>query len=191
MFPAFKEWHLIIEALCAGDQSIILRKGGISENPGGFDPVAARRFWLFPTHFHAQREKTKPSAAHRFPPAFDSSADASFVTLRAFAEVTRHAFLDHWPAIAALDAYHAWTEAAVREKFDWNQPPGLHFFIVRVHLLDTPLRLPLNPSMGGCTSWIQIPPDFTTLTAKPVLSDARFTALESTLSRHANRQPPA
>ena len=65
LFPAFKEWLVIVDALAAGEQSLLLRKGGIAEGRGGFDPELAERFWLFPTQFHAQREKTKPGLAPR------------------------------------------------------------------------------------------------------------------------------
>ena len=39
MFPAFKEWHVVVEALAAGEQILLLRKGGIAEGRGGFDPA--------------------------------------------------------------------------------------------------------------------------------------------------------
>ena len=83
-FPAFKEWHVIIEALGAGEQILILRKGGIAEGRLGFE-VEAPRFWLFPTRFHAQLEKTKPAAARWFEPPAADAAPPSTVTLRYFA----------------------------------------------------------------------------------------------------------
>jgi hypothetical protein len=175
MFSAFKEWHPIVEALGSGEQLLILRKGGISENRGGFDAAHAGRFWLFPTQFHAQSEKTKPAAAHRFfpaSPAAKSDAAEGTVTLRYFADITHHAFLADWPAVAALDPHHFWTEAAVREKYDWAQPPGLHAFIVRVHRLAAPLVFPLTPDMGGCKSWIDLPYSPADYASEPVLDDA-------------------
>ena len=57
--PAFKEWEAIVEALGHGAQIIILRKGGIAEGRAGFKPKHPK-FWLFPTGFHQQWEKTKP-----------------------------------------------------------------------------------------------------------------------------------
>lgn len=169
MSPAFKEWQVIVEALGAGEQILILRKGGIAEGRGGFH-VSSGRFWLFPTHFHAQREKTKPAAEKRFSPA----GDPATVTLRYFAEVAHAAFLDRWETVARLDAFHFWTEAAVREKFDWSQPPGLHALVVRVHRLHDPVVLPLAPEMSGCKSWIDLPFDFDAHASAPVLDDAAF-----------------
>ncbi len=186
MFPAFKEWHVIVEALVAGEQLLILRKGGISEGRGGFDAARAGRFWLFPTRFHAQAEKTKPAAA-RFIEPEDSIADAtaiddstgattSTVTLRAFADVTHHTFLTDWAAVARLDPFHLWTEDTIRERFDWSKPRGMHAFAVRVHRLHTPITLPLTPEMGGCKSWIELPLAFDAHPSSPVLDEAEFAA---------------
>jgi hypothetical protein len=65
MSPAFKEWRVIVEALGAGEQILILRKGGIAEDGGGFE-LKAGKFWLFPTQFHEQLAKTKPAAQKFF-----------------------------------------------------------------------------------------------------------------------------
>ena len=48
---AFKEWAGVCDALSSGRQSLILRKGGVSEGPGGFRPEHPA-FWLYPTHVH-------------------------------------------------------------------------------------------------------------------------------------------
>ncbi|CAM2777066.1 DUF1802 family protein [Rariglobus hedericola] len=172
MFPAFKEWHAIVEALGHGEQILVLRKGGISEGRGGFDAARAGRFWLFPTQFHAQADKTKPHAARFFGPATSSDT----VVLSYFADIVHHTFLTDWPDVAALDSHHLWNEAAVREKFDWSQPPGVHAFVVRVHRLATPLILSLTADMGGCKSWIEVPADFSAQGSAPVLDDESFQA---------------
>ncbi|MFM8364659.1 MAG: DUF1802 family protein, partial [Verrucomicrobiota bacterium] len=54
---AFKEWAIVCEALGEGKQSLLVRKGGIAEGRDGF-AFRHREFFLFPTAFHAQREKT-------------------------------------------------------------------------------------------------------------------------------------
>ena len=42
---AFKEWAGVCAALESGRQSVILRKGGIADGPGGFVPDH-EAFWL-------------------------------------------------------------------------------------------------------------------------------------------------
>ena len=51
---AFKEWAVICAALASGKQSLILRKGGIAEEGGGFKPEHSE-FLLYPTYFHEHR----------------------------------------------------------------------------------------------------------------------------------------
>jgi hypothetical protein len=168
--PAFKEWHVIVEALGAGEQILILRKGGIAEDGGGF-AVKAQNFWLFPTHFHEQLAKTKPAAQKFFT---HSQPKNGPINLRYFAEVVQQAFLSDWAAVARLAASHLWTEETIRERFNWAQPPGLHAFAVRVHRLVQPARLEATPEMSGCKSWVEVPVDFAAHASEPVFDDAAF-----------------
>src|SRR5882762_532527 len=54
----FKEWTLVCDALGRGEQSIILRKGGIAEGRAGFR-FQHPEFLLFPTLFHEQAAKLR------------------------------------------------------------------------------------------------------------------------------------
>jgi hypothetical protein len=182
-FPAFKEWAAVVAALRAGAQTIILRKGGISEGRGGFDPGRADRFWLFPTAFHAQREKLRPEAARFFPAAETASGTiaatpplpATPPALDTYADLVAHRFISDWAEVAALAPLHLWTEATVRERFDWARPAGLHVLLVRVHRLAAPVALPAGLDLGGCKSWIDLPlGDPAAHASTPALDDDAF-----------------
>jgi hypothetical protein len=170
MSAAFKEWHVIVEALGAGEQILILRKGGIAEDGGGF-AVKAEKFWLFPTHFHEQLARTKPAAKKFFA---HSQPKPGQINLRYLAEVVRPAFLSDWEAVARLDGFHLWSEETIRERFNWANPPGLHAWAVRMHRLKQPVLLEITPEMGGCKSWVDVPLDFAALASEPVLDDEKF-----------------
>lgn len=173
MFPAFKEWSAVVNALAAGAQTLILRKGGIAEPRGGF--VATHdRFWLLPTHFHAQAEKLT-AAAHPFLPASTVGPSES-IELTAYAELIEHRWLDHWDRVAALAPWHCWQESTVRERFDWSRPKGIHLMLVRVHRLVDPMTFSLTATQAGCKSWVDLPVDFHAQPAVPALADADFTA---------------
>ena len=59
---AFKEWSEICQVLADGHQTLIVRKGGIREGPGGFSPDHPA-FWLYPTYVHqAQARTARPRA---------------------------------------------------------------------------------------------------------------------------------
>jgi hypothetical protein len=170
--PAFKEWQAIVGALTAGEQLLILRKGGIAEGRGGF-AMRAQRFWLFPTAFHAQREKLKP-AAHRFFAEGSPDTAPATVRLTAYAEVTDAMFVADWDTVQRLDPFHWWTEDTVRERFTWSRPPGLHVIVARVYRLAKPVDLKLTPGMAGCKSWIEVPVPIDRAGGQPVLDEATF-----------------
>ena len=51
MMNALKEWATVVNALENGDQTVLLRKGGILEDSSGF-VVESEKFFLFPTFEH-------------------------------------------------------------------------------------------------------------------------------------------
>ncbi len=56
-----KEWSLVCDALGRGEQSVILRKGGIAEGRDGFS-FRYNEFFLFPTFFHERIGKVRNRA---------------------------------------------------------------------------------------------------------------------------------
>src|ERR1043166_5425358 len=98
---AFKEWAIVADALATGRQIIILRKGGISEGPGGFK-IEHPEFLLFPTLFHQQRESVIPQAQQRYDqiqPAFPAPGT---LRLECFCRVAEWRRLDDLAAAKRL-----------------------------------------------------------------------------------------
>ena len=83
---AFKEWAAICEALSAGRQIIILRKGGIHEGREGFR-VQHREFWLYPTNFHEAANDLTLEAGEFITRAAASRRAAGIAPIRHFAVV--------------------------------------------------------------------------------------------------------
>src|SRR5262245_56802812 len=83
---AFKEWAAVCQALALGRQAIILRKGGIAEAGGRFEPEH-NRFWLFPTYVHQQQGGLKEDAADLVRPAEAERPPGGTLRLSQFAEV--------------------------------------------------------------------------------------------------------
>ena len=161
--PAFKEWEAIVEALGQGAQIVILRKGGIAEGKSGFQ-AKHPKFWLFPTGYHQQWEKTKPELRRYLTPSAASPEKGKEIALHYFAEVTDAIYLSSWEQVARLDDVHFWTEEILRERFDYKERPGmeagLHLLIVRVSRINLPHKLALSPEYEGCKSWIEVPVDW-------------------------------
>jgi CDP-diacylglycerol--glycerol-3-phosphate 3-phosphatidyltransferase len=161
--PAFKEWEAIVEALGQGAQIVILRKGGIAEGRTGFQ-AKHPKFWLFPTGYHQQWEKTKPDLRRYLTPSTASSEKGKEIALHYFAEVTDAIYLSSWEQVARLDDAHFWSEEILRERFDYKERPGmeagLHLLIVRVSRINLPHKLAPSPEYEGCKSWIDVPVDW-------------------------------
>ena len=62
---AFKEWAGVCDALIEGRQTVIIRKGGISETagPGEFD-LEHPEFWLYPTWVHQAEQGLRTGGEH-------------------------------------------------------------------------------------------------------------------------------
>jgi hypothetical protein len=157
----FKEWALVCEALGTGRQSIILRKGGIAEGRDGF-AFQYREFFLFPTFFHEQLERV------RFPGAPLPEPLPNEIEIRYFVKVEETRVLTDWEEVRALEPRHILKERVVRERFDYDEAPGVHVAFVRVFRLDPVWRFPDAKAYGGCRSWVELPEPPAGLQRQPI-----------------------
>lgn len=151
---AFKEWALVCEALGAGDQSLLLRKGGIAEGKKGFG-FEHQEFFLFPTWFHGQLEKIRRS----YDPVVIAD-NPETVTLEYLVHVDWTGFVSDRQKIARLEKLHVLHESVIDERFSYNATrasEGLHIAFVRVYRMSPIIQLPMERSFGGCRSWVQLP----------------------------------
>lgn len=163
---AFKEWALVCEALGSGEQSLLLRKGGIAEGKKGFG-FEHGEFFLFPTWFHGQLEKT------RLKEAAIPNETPETLTLEYTAVIEWSGFISDREKVSKLEELHILDSSVIDERFCYNSKDGsqgLHVAFVRVYRLDAPIQLPMEKRFGGCRSWIQLP-EIEVGTLVSVLSD--------------------
>lgn len=153
---AFKEWQLISDALASGEQSVILRKGGISEGKAGFQWIH-ERFFLFPSLFHEQSKqvKTDESGGERAIP--EACTPEGEVAFSVYIETIAAGRLTNWDDVLRLEPFHIWNEEIIRERFEWGDEPGLSFAVVKAFPLRTPWILKDRKTFGGCRSWFGLP----------------------------------
>jgi len=144
----FKEWSLVCDALGRGEQSVILRKGGIAEGREGFS-FRYREFFLFPTFFHEQVAKVRIASAN-LPGAGDS------IAIRWYAKVERTLRIGSLRMAEALAPLHILTPEVVRERFGYKNE-GLNIAFVRVFELSPAWILQSEKRFGGCRSWVHLP----------------------------------
>jgi hypothetical protein len=171
----FKEWQVVCDALGAGRQSILLRKGGIHEGRQGFS-FAHHSFFLFPTRFHAGVDLIREGAVIGRP----EWQPGDLIRITHHAEAAWAVTLTDWEKVAALEPFHIYTEPTVRDRFDWEgkgmASSSIHVALVRVRELAAPWEFPYEAKYGGCRSWVNLPepPEGWRGAARPVVQDATF-----------------
>ena len=159
----FKEWALVCEALGRGEQTILLRKGGIAEGRAGF-AFRHEEFFLLPTFFHEQVGKTRSR---------DSVPErrAGEIEIRFFARVEISTVLTTWETALAIEPFHILQREVVRERFEYAEPKGVHVAFVRVFRLEPNWILADEPRYGGCRSWVKLPAHPRATSFRPVIPD--------------------
>src|SRR6266576_934433 len=154
----FKEWAVVCEALGRGRQSIILRKGGIAEGHDGFS-FKHREFLLFPTWFHEQAEKVRSEPDWRFIgilPMEEGVGGAS-VEIKYAAHIDMCRTITSLRTAEALAPLHILQPEVVRDRFQYDEAPGLQVALVRVLRIQPAWSFPNERKYGGCRSWIKLP----------------------------------
>jgi hypothetical protein len=146
----FKEWALVCEALGDGRQTIIIRKGGIAEGRAGF-AFRHREFFLFPTFFHEQLSRIRLTD-RVLPEPRPNEIEIWF-----FARVEATRVMTDWEEVRALEPLHILQESVVRERFEFDEAPGVHVAFLRVFRLEPIWCFPDAKAYGGCRSWVPLP----------------------------------
>lgn len=179
----FKEWQVVCDAIASGRQTIILRKGGIHEGRAGFS-FAHESFFLFPTRFHAQGDQVRVGHVEPLP----EWQPGDMVRITHHVQALRAVTLTKWEDVLALEPHHIYSEATVRDRFDWEgkgmASGSIHAALIQVRSLASPWEFPYEKGFGGCRSWITLPdPPAACLDgAVPVVAPGQLDALRPLLS---------
>ncbi len=174
---ALKEWSVTIEALARGQQSILLRKGGIREDGKHFK-VEHDGFFLYPTQYHQGPELLKPDCRALLD-GLDDDPEPVMVTLGVFAEVTDVIEVSDEPAISALNQFHIFSDEYAAKRAHWKPRHPLNVLVVRCHRLQMPQALPVMEKYVGCKSWVELVEPYPVGTAHAVLRDKQFESVRA------------
>jgi hypothetical protein len=168
-----KEWAVTIDVIASGEQTILLRKGGIREDGKHFK-VEHDQFFLYPGHFHEGETLLKPERRSLLDSAEDEDFE-SMVTLSAFAEVQEVIEIFTEDQLQALHPFHIWSEQFATKRFNWKPLHPLNLIIIRAHILQQPQALMVMPEYIGCRSWVEFIEDYPVGVTNPAIPDRRFT----------------
>ena len=168
---ALKEWAAACEALRAGRQTILIRKGGIREENGVFR-VRDSEFFLMPTYEHQdvdllQDEYRGLAAPTAQPPPKSVSID-TYCVVDSVIEVKRE------ERLPAIRGEHIWNERYVRMRLEFNPYDPLFVILLRAYRIPAPALIPMDPEYEGCRSWVTLRSGISTHGAAPALTDAEF-----------------
>lgn len=170
---AFKEWQVVVDALARGEQTLILRKGGIAERFA----LEETEFWMFPTYTHQKPSDVRPEFRERI-------RRTGPLSIQHYAQVVFSKRIESAEVLLQLAPFHIWTEPVVLERFHRWKDDGVTGFVVRVFSLPAPVVLENLPEYAGCKSWVTLRTRLATSGLNPVLPDDRFTAVENRIRAH-------
>ena len=154
MMKALKEWATVVKALENGNQTVLLRKGGILETASGFR-VEATRFALFPTYEHQENSSLKSQYYGYLADARESQPRAGYNRITSIAEVVAEADIQSIEKVERLSSFHIWSDSYVVERMNWMPAKPMKAMFLRV-LKTQPVEIPILPDYHGCKSWIEL-----------------------------------
>jgi hypothetical protein len=178
---AFKEWAGVCDALFQGRQSVIIRKGGVSEGAGAGNFVPEySEFWLYPTWVHQAEQgmsgiAAQPLSAHPTVPEAVGS-----VPIRGLVRVDQIGRVESEKALPALEEFHCLTCETIFKRFHYRKP-GLWVLGARVWLRESVLPVAATPEHAGCKTWVILDQAIPTTGLSPVLDETQWTARRSRL----------
>ncbi|MGI0047023.1 MAG: DUF1802 family protein [Nitrosotalea sp.] len=170
MMKALKEWATVVKALENGNQTVILRKGGILETASGFK-VEATKFALFPTYEHQDNGSLKSQYFGYLADARENQPNEGYNRITSVAEVVEEHDISSIEKIEQLSPFHIWSDSYIVERMNWMPSKPMTAVFLNVFKI-SPTEIPVLPDYHGCKSWIEL--NVNSETGKPVLSDAEL-----------------
>lgn len=171
---ALKEWGIAINGLARGEQVLLVRKGGITEETRDFR-LEETSFYLYPTYEHQRADLIKEpyrDELHKMVEGME--LPPKHVTITHAAHVTDDITISEAAVLQQLDAFHILTPNYAEERLKWKADKPLHILIVRTYRLTETKTIPVADDYLGCKSWITLQQPIVDTDLVPVLSDEEF-----------------
>jgi hypothetical protein len=149
---ALKEWDLLIKALLAGEQAILLRKGGILEADNQFE-LEHNRFLFYPTFIHQDPRMLKPAWRGRIQKL---AAEPDRIEIKGYGEVAAILEVPGRPQLETLSDLHLWDAPLLDMRFAYRPEKPLYLVVVRAFRLASPVTIPNTIEYAGCKSWVPL-----------------------------------
>lgn len=151
---ALKEWATVITALENGDQTVLLRKGGILETASGFK-VEDKKFVLFPTYEHQDNASLKSQFYRYLADVREQKPREGTNKITSYSEVLAQADISSIQKIEELSDFHIWSDSYMVERMNWLPQKPMTAIFLKVYKIP-PIEIPVLQEYEGCKSWIDI-----------------------------------
>ncbi len=176
---ACKEWAGVRDALVDGRQTILIRKGGVSEGAGpGEFTLEHPAFWIYPTQLHEAEQGLKTQAEG----GQASSSPPGTVLLSALARVHSATWLASERTLESLDAFHVLTHETIEKRFHYRRP-GLWVILARVMVARPGFAIGIRPGDAGCKTWVSLERALPTEGLEPAMDEMAWHQTVSRLER--------
>lgn len=173
---ALKEWAVTVQALSLGQQTLLLRKGGIHEESKDFR-VIHPEFLLYPTFEHQRADLLQQSYQSNLRAVLNEPRDEGQIIFSHWARVEELIEISQQDKVDGLAPHYIWTKEYAQSRLHWKPMLSLAVMLIRVYRMEQPVTVPFLPEYRGCTSWVDILNDVTLGPLHPVLSDEEFRRL--------------
>ena len=154
MMKALKEWATVVKALENGNQTVLLRKGGILETDSGFK-VESKKFFLFPTYEHQQADSLKSQFYGYLSDVRENQPKAGVNRITSYAEVIEESDITDMKKIEELSPFHIWSDYYIQERMKWMPEKPMKAIFLKVYKIKDS-EIPVLSEYQGCKSWIDI-----------------------------------
>ena len=167
---SLKEWATVVNALEKGDQTVLLRKGGILDVVSGFK-IESKKFLLFPTQEHQEHNHIKPQFHKYLEQVKSNPPKSGFNRITSYAEVLAEADILSEETIKRLSSFHIWSDSYINERRNWKPENPMKAVFLKVYKIPE-FNTPLKSEYQGCKSWININEEISN--GEAVLSDTKI-----------------
>ena len=167
---ALKEWATVVQALEAGEQTVLLRKGGILETASGF-VVESKKFLLFPTFEHQSLDNLKPQFHRHLDFVKQNKPQNGQNKITSYAEVIAEADLTSEKKINQLSEFHIWSDSYIKTRINWMPDKSTKVVFLKTYKVPS-FEIPIKEEYQGCKSWIDINAKLDS--GKPVMAEAEL-----------------
>ncbi len=179
---ALKEWAIVLKALEEGKQTLLFKKGGISESEGEFKPEYSE-FFLFPTFEHENLESIKADWRPKFLQLQKETRDVKRIIFKIYGVTQWATRVIDWDLCKRIIPMTIFSEKEVEKRFYYGEWQGIYLMLVRVYALPLPMDLPMKSAYEGCKSWVPLGTSLFTAGSLPVLPDSVWRMTEEKLNK--------